>query len=85
MKIIIFTAVKNRCILHGHVFVMTKTCIAPLFVTAADPGFKEGIHITKTSPCNLLQFFMAVKKDNFQKKNCHVFLIFAQNIDYGYT
>ena len=23
MKIVIFTAVKNRCILHGHVFVMS--------------------------------------------------------------
>ena len=37
--------------------------------------------ITKTCPCNILKFFMAVKKDNFQMNNCDVFLIFAQNID----
>ena len=24
LKIVIFTAVKNRCILHGHVFVMMR-------------------------------------------------------------
>ena len=43
------------------------------------------LFITKICPCNILQFFMAVK-DNFQMKNCDVFfLIFAQNIDDGYT
>ena len=42
------------------------------------------VHITKTCLCNVLQFFMAVKKINFQMKNCDVFLIFAQNIDCGY-
>ena len=25
------------------------------------------------------------KNDNFQMKNCDIFLIFAQNIDFGYT
>ena len=44
-----------------------------------------GPRITKTCPCYILQFFTAVKKDNFQMKNCDVFLIFAQNIDCGYT
>ena len=29
--------------------------------------------------------FHGCKKDNFQMKNCDVFLIFAQNIDCGYT
>ena len=28
--------------------------------------------------------FHGCKKDNFQMKNCDVFLIFAQNIDRGY-
>ena len=28
LKIVIFTAVKNRCILHGHIFVM----IIPYFL-----------------------------------------------------
>ena len=26
LKIVIFTAMKNRCILHGHVFVMLMAC-----------------------------------------------------------
>ena len=29
--------------------------------------------------------FHSFKKDNVQMKNCDVFLIFAQNIDFGYT
>ena len=39
----------------------------------------------KTRPCNILQFFHGCKNDNFQMKNGDVFLIFAQNIDCGYT
>ena len=41
-------------------------------------------YIMKTCPCNIQQLFTALKKDNFQMKNCDVFLIFAQNIDCGY-
>ena len=41
--------------------------------------------ITKTCPCDKQQIFHGCKKDNFQMKNCDVFLIFAQNIDCGYT
>ena len=41
--------------------------------------------ITITHLCNILRFFTAVKNDNFQMKNCDIFLIFAQNIDRGYT
>ena len=41
--------------------------------------------ITKTCPCNLLQFITTVKKDDLHIKNGEVFLIFAQNIDCGYT
>ena len=29
--------------------------------------------------------FYSCKNDNFQMKNCDIFLIFAQNIDRGYT
>ena len=29
--------------------------------------------------------FHSLKNDNFQTKNCDSFLIFAQNIDLGYT
>ena len=28
--------------------------------------------------------FHACKNDNFQMKNCDIFLIFAQNIDFGF-
>ena len=29
--------------------------------------------------------FHGFKNDNFQKKICDIFLVFAQNIDHGYT
>ena len=34
---------------------------------------------------NKLRYFKAEKNDNFQVKNCDIFLIFAQNIVCGYT
>ena len=40
--------------------------------------------ITKTCPCNK-QIFYLEKIENFQLKNIDIFLIFAQNIDCGYT
>ena len=43
------------------------------------------ILITKTRPCNIMQFLTAVEKDNFQMKNYNIFLIFAQNIYCEYT
>ena len=42
------------------------------------------IDITQTRLCNILQYFTAVKKDNFQMKNCDIFLFSAQNMDCGY-
>ena len=39
--------------------------------------------ITITLLCNILQFFTAVKNNNFQMKKKDNFLIFAQNIDCG--
>ena len=44
-----------------------------------------GYIITKTCPCNKQRFFLASKIENFQLKNFDIFLIFAQNIDCGYT
>ena len=41
--------------------------------------------ITKTCLCNLVQIFTAVKMAIFHSKNLDNFLIFAQNIDCGYT
>ena len=45
----------------------------------------RSIHITQSCPCNILQYFTAVKNDNFQMKMFDIFLIFAQNIDCRYT
>ena len=33
----------------------------------------------------MYRFFLSCKNENFQKKMFDIFLIFAQNIDYGYT
>ena len=41
--------------------------------------------ITKTCPCNKQRFFSASKIENFIGKKNDMFLIFAQNIDRGYT
>ena len=38
---------------------------------------------SKTFPCNI-QTFKIVKNENFQWKFLDIFLIFVQNIDYGY-
>ena len=40
--------------------------------------------ITKTCPCNI-QIFLALKIEHIQLKMFDIFLIFAQNIDCGYT
>ena len=42
-------------------------------------------HITETCPCNNAAISKSTKNDNFQMKNCDIFLIFAQNIDRRYT
>ena len=43
------------------------------------------ILITKTCPCNIQRFFKVVKIENLIRKKFDIFLIFAQNIDCGYT
>ena len=40
--------------------------------------------ITKTCPCSI-EFFLVLKMKNFHRKKNDIFLIFAQNIDCGYT
>ena len=42
-------------------------------------------HITKTCPYDLQYFFFRSKIDNFQRRIFDIFLIFALNIDCGYT
>ena len=41
---------------------------------------KEGLNITKST-----DIFLALKIEHFQLKKFDIFLIFAQNIDCGYT
>ena len=36
-------------------------------------------------PMQYIAIFHGCKNDNFQMKNCDIFLIFAQNIDCGYS
>ena len=36
-------------------------------------------------PMQYTVIFHGCKNDNVQTKNCDIFLIFAQNIDHGYT
>ena len=43
------------------------------------------VDITITRICNILQYFTAVKTGNFQLKYFIFILIFALNIDRGYT
>ena len=43
------------------------------------------MYIMKTCPCNKREIFLALKMENFQLNFFNTFLIFAQNIDCGYT
>ena len=53
----------------------SKVVCKGFYLNAAGEGF---------ALCNILRYFTAVKTDNFQMKNCDIFLIFAQNINCGY-
>ena len=43
------------------------------------------LSIKKTCPMQYTEIFEVVKIENFQYKNFDIFLIFAQNVDCGYT
>ena len=60
LKIVIFTAVKNRCILHGRVFVMCFFKNEIVHVHQATIVFPRRFHFTKMSTCT---FFIS----SFQK------------------
>ena len=69
---------------------MSKCDIQPEFecqnmISNIRMRYSAQIRITKTCPCIKQQIFHGCEKDNFQMKNSDVFLIFAQNIDCGYT
>ena len=62
---------------------INKACVFLLEAPAS--GTSCMAHNTKTCPCNIQRFFSVVKIENFVGKNFDIFLIFAQNIDCGYT
>ena len=67
---------QNVCKVCECLFCKTEIIMSIMFIVAH-------VYITKTRPCNIQGFFTAVKrKQNLIKKNV---LIFAQNIDCGYT
>ena len=45
----------------------------------------NNLYITKTCPRNIQRIVLVVKMKIFTVKKIDIFLIFAQNIDYGYT
>ena len=69
LKIFTLYNLEKICILHGHVFVMVIISHT----------------VTKTCPCNIQRIFFCCKNENSQCTNFDIFLIFAQNIDCGYT
>ena len=48
-------------------------------------GIKENVIAVRNTPMQYLAIFHGCENDNFQIKNCDIFLSFAQNIDCGYT
>ena len=52
--------------------------------TVVNRKAQDWVNIMKTRPCNIQKKFLVVKMKNFIGKNLIFFLIFAQNIDFGY-
>ena len=61
-------------------------CSCSLYTATDKENYDNGevANITKTCPCNI-QKKIGSKKRNFDWKNRDIFLIFAQNIDCGYS
>ena len=76
MKIVIFTGVKNHCMLHGRVFVM-NSCILHehvfVMVVAFAPKEDTSLHYANT-PMQYTATFHGCKNVNFQMKNYNIFL-----------
>ena len=71
----------NSTVVHACVHVHASLCSALIW-----QGFKSVLYvITETCPCNIQRFFFTCKNCKFHQKNFDIFLIFAQNIDCGYT
>ena len=66
--------------------VVGKTCIQCNGTAAPSTGMTAtALLITQTYLCNIMRFLKGFKNDNFQMKRIYIFLIFAKNIDCGYT
>ena len=67
---------------HFHFFrsfIFSNLLFAPQEVTIQIQNNYENM------PRQYLAIFHGCKIDNFQMKNCDIFLVFAQNIDCGYS
>ena len=56
-----------------------------LFLAFRRFNYSELIFHYENTPMQYTVIFHGRKNDNFQMKNCNIFLIFARNIDCGYT
>ena len=59
-------------------------CLGRIREVDQDLTGEETIHYANM-PMLYTAIFHGCKNDDFQMKNCDIFLIFAQNIDRGYT
>ena len=76
LKIIIFTASKNRSVMHGHVFVMN--------IIANERTFDKRTHVNNVTivhydnmPMLYTAIFHGCKSNKFQMNIYSIFLIFA--------
>ena len=67
----------NTCMNHWQIF--ARVCVEQQPYRSL-----VSLHYDDT-PVQYTAIFHCCKKDNFQMKTCDIFLIFAQNIDCGYT
>ena len=80
---------RNRFSLNHRYFAITSCVVGdsnrcPQRLTLCRSSELSQKHYENT-PMQYLAIFHGRKNDNFQMKNCDNFLIFAQNIDCGYT
>ena len=70
-------AIFNHLSLHMccNIFVMVHTILS----------FPPGVLHYENLPMQYTEIFILTKNENFQEKGFDIFLIFAQNIDCGYT
>ena len=85
MKFSIFNAEKNLCILHGQVFVMGRFRTATNTVNHSLNSPNWYCSYYENTSMYYTYFSYVVKIKNFLQKIFDIFLMFAQNINCGYT